>query len=407
MAWGDAWGDAWGESWGEASDEEEEAVVAPTTRPALVICVDANAEGTETIGGDTGIRKGFRRGALMGFDGLKYGQAWDQWQTGATTVDTGGFARMVDEGGGCLYSVTIGIIEYNDDVSTQVPAALAAEDLDSATVQSWLFYLLSRIHAIAGARVWQIVLGQEVDGYLMANQSDITPYANLIAAAATYARGLSGWEDVEVTASVAYSATTDYATLEPVMDACTVEGWTYYFKNADLSFRDTNTVTMGSTFGEDLLDIFVANGVKPISLIELGCSSTGTDATPALQAHFWSVAFLALAAYGTLITGVVCNWKSDFNEDLMDIISPDPGTVRDWIKGIGWRTDADVAKAAYGVIAAQLQGADVTTMIARQQRRQPGPDANTRLRTELQAYSGSTNTDLTTLLAMYQNRVIG
>jgi hypothetical protein len=374
------------------------------------IGLTANPSATSDLG-DLAIRNGIRRGMATGANAIHYGQAWDLWETSEGVYDLGGLQRVIDEVGSGRLSITIAVLDYDDNSDPKVPAYLAAQALDSTATKNALNNLITAIHAIAGARPWYLCLGQEVDHYLAANAADVTPYAALITSAKNHARGLSGWSNLDVTCSFAYSAVPDYANYTAVLDACTTEGWTYYFKNTDYSFRDTNTATLGSTFGEDLLDIFAANGVQPIILIELGCSSAGTGATEALQAHWVSTIPAVIAAYDPLILGATLNWQSEFSEALMDFLGFAAGDLRTWIAGpgggLGLRDQSDDPKTAYTTFAYQQQGSDVTTMVSRQQATLTG-DANTTLRHRLASYYDmSQGHDLTTLLAMYQNRVIG
>lgn len=364
----------------------------------MIIGLNANPSGASTLD-DAAIRDGLRRGVMTGAESIHYGLAWDLLETSEGIYDLSGLQRVVDEIGSCRMSLTVAVIDW--DGEKKVPAYLSASALDSTAVKDALNDLLTAIHAVVGLRPWVICLGQEVSVYLSGTASDITPFANLITSAKAHIQGLAGWSDVEVTASLPYDAVASYATYSAICDACTTEGWTYYFKSADYSFRDTDTGTLGSTFGEDLLDIFVANGVQPIILVELGCASTGTNATAALQAAFVEIVPAALAAYGSLVVGATYNWMSEFNDTLLDALGF-TGDLRAWVGGLGLRDVSDDPKAAYSAWCDLFRPSEATARLRVQLDRMSG-DRNTRLRVLLASYYGvSPSSDLSSLLARYQ-----
>ena len=101
---------------------------------------------------------------------------------------------------------------------------------------------------------------------------------------------------------------------------------------------------------------------------------------------------------------------SEFTAELIELIDPTwSAELKDWIGGsnggLGLRDTNDSPKTAWAQVCYGLQGSDVTTMVSRQQATLTG-DANTELLERLQSYYGSSVTDLTTLLARYQQRQV-
>ena len=218
---------------------------------------DANGDGSFSEGEYT---LAARRVVLAGADNLSYSIAWNAFETSQGIYNTTTLGWLAAARSTAKLQVTIAVLDYVGNKN--LPTYLVGNALDASAVTTAMRGVIDRLYTLLGAEGLDILaLGNEVEAYLATHASEITPFANLIADAKTYATAKAGWSNVKVTASFKHSVRASVpTTYNAIRTACSYPAFTYYPINGDYTVQYTNAATIGASMFTDLLALPTAVG---------------------------------------------------------------------------------------------------------------------------------------------------
>jgi hypothetical protein len=330
----------------------------------LTLGLSANARGNSDYG-DAAIRFGYRRGLTAGAMLLSFTANWDAVEPTVGSYTLTAIQRLADELAGSTASAQVAIVVLGWDGGKHLPADVGTTTLDAPAVTAALHGLLDALHGVLGGRLAVLLLGTEVEAYLGTHVSEITPFANLVASARTYAQGLSGWAALEVTASFKHStAATIPTTYADVLAAVTHIGITYYPINGDFTVQHTDGGAIATDIYNDFGAMLADLGYEEVLLTEVGFpSAAGLNSSPSLQAAFVQGVIAVAQAYATvngadggpLFHTLVVEWQHDLSEAALDFVGL-TGNGRLFLGSLGYRDQNDTQKAGWPILVTALGG---------------------------------------------------
>jgi hypothetical protein len=335
---------------------------------AVRVGIDANAF-LPTVGDftETRRRQGFKKGSSTGVNYLHYARKWEDVETADGVYDWQTLEWMLAEhpSPGRI-SITISAVDF--DGTKCLPGYLGAVAFNHATVLAAYNDMLDDLFTVIGDRVEYVSLGQEVEGYLSANPTEIDEFSALIDSAKTKVTAL--WSGrptiVSFKASTAIAGTIQ-TTYADVLNSVSMAGITYYFINGDFTIRDSNLGTMNTTLEDDILDILIGIGGVPIIITEFGCPThPDLGSSEAHQAQFVQHGLGVCQVYKGfgLITHVNYNWLHEWDEWLLDSAGLS-GSIRKYIGSLGLHRTTGLLKSSFNLFDQHLQaGIDAEITVA-------------------------------------------
>ena len=347
------------------------------------------------VTGPEGYRAAAVRVVRAGADSLSYALAWDEFETAEGVYATTILGWLAGGRGSAKFQVTIAVLDYTG--AKNLPAYLVGEALDSAAVMTGFHGVIDALHTLLGDTGLDIlVLGNEVENYLSTHAAEITPFANLIGDAETYAQAKSGWSSVQVTASFRHDTPNVAVTYAAIIAASTKPAFTYYpINNVTYAVNDTDPDTIGTTMFNDLLALPTAVG-STVILTEMGFPShVDLGSSAALQAAFYGNACGVVQAIADFdgIYSAQYQWLTEWPDWLLDLLGF-TGNARKFVGTLGLVDVNNREKPAWDLLVAAMGG---TT-------RAFSSDGPTRMAEYLRDYYNAEGGDATTHLSKYLAR---
>jgi len=239
-----------------------------------------------------------------------------------------------------------------DTNQRSMPADLEKLSFRDPKVQKRLFNLIETLMPQLKNRAKLMMVGNEIDPYFAAHQSEVADYKDLYVAASKKIKSLE--PGIEVSTAITFGGLPlTYSLLKPLIEISDFLAVTYYPLNPDFTFRDPDTA------GGDLFRIIAAAQGKKVLLQEVGYATSAlNNSSQEKQAQFFSNVFKSLKSHSSAFWGANFFLMSDLSDSLVNTFAqyyklPNADRFKSFLKTLGMFDENGNPKKSWEVFCKQ------------------------------------------------------